>query len=416
MNKKNIKILMGGIAGNLLEWFDFSVYGFFAVTIGKNFFPKEDPVAQVIAAFGIFAIGFLMRPVGGILLGYIGDRYGRQKAMLISVAAMAISTFLVGVLPTYATIGIAAPLLLLLFRMIQGLSVGGEYTTSIVYMVEHGSPKHRGLIGSFATIGAVVGILLGSAFGSVLAASMSAQDLQEWGWRIPFLCGLLLGIAGFFLRRGPDTDKPISKVTHNPLKMALGQHKRVMAQVAGMSLMSAIVFYLIFVYMVTWLETVDRILPSLALEINTISMLVLLPIMLGAGALSDRVSPRKIMLVAAALTAIFAWPLLWLMNTQNLLHMALGQIGFAILVGTYLGVLPAYMVQSIAPAVRCTAAGLSYNITLGIAGGCTPILATWMVSTLNDDLSPAFMVIAAAIISFYSLWTMRDHNPIIIEK
>ena len=171
MKNKNVsttRLLAGGIIGNTLEWFDFAVYGFFAVIIGKNFFPKEDPVAQVIAAFGIFAVGFMMRPLGGILIGFIGDRYGRQRAVLISVGAMAIPTFLVGVLPTYAAIGLAAPLLLLLLRMVQGLSVGGEYTTSIVYMVEHCNPKHRGLVGSLACVGSVAGILLGSALGGLI--------------------------------------------------------------------------------------------------------------------------------------------------------------------------------------------------------------------------------------------------------
>jgi MHS family proline/betaine transporter-like MFS transporter len=350
-----------------------------------------------------------MRPVGGILLGIIGDRYGRQRAMLISVAAMAIPTFLVGVLPTYASIGIAAPLLLLLLRMIQGLSVGGEYTTSIVYMVEHCNPKHRGMIGSFATIGAVAGILLGSAFGSFLASSMSAQDLQEWGWRIPFLTGIVLGLAGLFLRRDPHNSPPETQVTHNPLKMALSKHRKVMLQVAGMTLMVSTVFYLIFVYLVTWLETVDRVAPSLALEINTISMAILLPIMLGAGALSDKVSPRLIMLISAGFTVLCALPLFWFMQSSDLLHVTLGQIGFALLIGTYLGVLPAYMVQAIEPEVRCTAAGLSYNFTVGIVGGLTPMVATWLVSKYSN-LSPAYMVIVAALISFYALLTMHNRK------
>jgi len=411
--KTTFKLLMGGMAGNFLEWFDFAIYGFFAVTIGKNFFPKEDPVAQVIATFGIFAIGFLMRPLGGILLGYIGDRYGRQRAMLISIAAMAIPTFLVGVLPTYAAIGLAAPIMLLLLRMIQGLSVGGEYTTSIIYMVEHCNPKRRGLVGSFASLGTNAGILLGSAFGSLLAASMSAEDLLTWGWRIPFLCGLFLGFAGFLIRRNPHGDAFKSNETHNPLKMAWREHRKVIAQVAGLSMMTAVVFYLVFVYVVTWLETVDNISPAHSLEINTISLLVLLVAIVTAGALSDRLNPRLILMTAAGLTAIFAWPLFWLMHSESMVHASLGQIGFAILLGSYLGVQPAYMVQVIPPAVRCTAAGFSYNVTLGVAGGFTPMVAAWMVARLHDDLSPAYMIIVAALISFYALWTMR--NRVVIE-
>jgi MHS family proline/betaine transporter-like MFS transporter len=416
MKNKNVsttRLLAGGIIGNTLEWFDFAVYGFFAVIIGKNFFPKEDPVAQVIAAFGIFAVGFMMRPLGGILIGFIGDRYGRQRAMLISVAAMAIPTFLVGVLPTYAAIGLAAPALLLLLRMVQGLSVGGEYTTSIVYMVEHCNPKHRGLVGSLACVGSVVGILLGSALGALLASVMSAESLQVWGWRVPFICGLVIGLAGLVLRREGSTPEAVSpKVTHNPLKMALSENRGVMAQVAGISMMTAVVFYLVFVYLVSWLELVDGISPAHSLAINTGSMLVLIPVMMIAGALSDKFNPRLLMMFASGLTVICAWPLFWAMHSDTLLHVMIGQIGFSLLLGVYLGVAPAYMVQVIPPNVRCTAAGFSYNVTLGIAGGLTPMFATWLVSRLEDDLSPSYMVIVAALISFYSLWTMRDRKLI----
>src|SRR5262245_36703561 len=181
------RIIAAGAIGNVLEWYDFAVYGYFAAAIGRTFFPSEDQVAQVLAAFGIFAVGFLMRPVGGALIGYIGDRLGRRAALTFSVAAMAIPTFLVGVLPGYQPLGIAAPILLTLLRMIQGLSVGGEYTTSIVFMVEHAKPGSRGLIGAIGCCGAVGGILAGSATGAALASVMSEADLESWGWRIPFM-------------------------------------------------------------------------------------------------------------------------------------------------------------------------------------------------------------------------------------
>src|SRR5689334_20642845 len=171
------RIIAAGAIGNVLEWYDFAVYGYFAAAIGRTFFPGQDPVAQVLAAFGIFAVGFLMRPVGGAVIGYIGDRLGRRAALTVSVAAMAIPTFLVGVLPGYETLGTAAPILLTLLRMIQGLSVGGEYTTSIVFMVEHAKPGGRGLIGAMGCCGAVGGILAGSATGAALASVMSEAAL-----------------------------------------------------------------------------------------------------------------------------------------------------------------------------------------------------------------------------------------------
>lgn len=397
------RLLIAGIVGNLLEWFDFAIYGFFAVTIGKLFFPAQDPVAQVISAFGIFAIGFLMRPIGGVLLGYIGDKHGRHTAMLISVAAMAIPTFLVGVLPTYATLGIAAPIILLILRMIQGLSVGGEYTTSVVYMVENSPPSRRGFVGSFAVSGAVLGILMGSSFGALLATLLTADQLQSWGWRVPFWCGLVLGLSGLWLRRGDDSIAPHTPSTVNPLKTAWHDHRQVMLQVSGLSMVTAVVFYLVFVYVVSWLEMVDGIAPATALRINSESMVLLIAVMLASGWLSDRIGARPILMTSTVLIVVLAWPLFWLMHSTNDWSILAGQFGYALLIGAYLGAQPAYMVKVIPAAVRCTAAGLSYNITLGVAGGLSPMVATWLVHRTSDDLSPAFLIAVAALVSWFAV-------------
>lgn len=413
--RSTARLLAAGIAGNLLEWFDFAVYGFFAVTIGKIFFPHEDPVAQVIAAFGVFAVGFLMRPIGGVVLGHIGDKHGRHAAMLVSVAAMAIPTFLVGVLPGYATLGLAAPLLLLLLRMIQGLSVGGEYTTSIIYMIEHTDPRRRGFIGSFAVSGAVGGMLLGSGLGALLAAVLTDEQLHEWGWRLPFLIGLVLGLAGIYLRREPLAQGELKDKPQNPLKTALKHHKAVLGQVAGMSMINAVAFYLGFVYLVSWLETVDGMAPETALRINTVSLMTLLPVMIFGGWLSDRVGGRKVLLGSALATAVLAWPFFWLLHHHDLAFVYAGQLGLAVAIGLYLGAQPAYMVQVIAPEVRCTAAGLGYNITLGVAGGLSPMVATWLVNRTGDTLSPAYMVVAAGIVSVVALLTIKPEQSVSVK-
>ena len=241
------RVIAAGAIGNVLEWYDFAVYGYFAAAIGRAFFPQEDKVAQVLAAFGIFAVGFLMRPVGGALIGYIGDRFGRRAALAFSVAAMAVPTFLVGVLPGYQTLGVVAPILLTLLRMIQGLSVGGEYTTSIVFMVEHARPEQRGLIGAMAACGAVGGILAGSATGAVLAAAMPVEMLEAWGWRIPFLIGLVVGLAGFALRRGIQEEASAKKPDHSPLLDTLRHHGSLLLRLAGLSVFNSVGFYLMFV-------------------------------------------------------------------------------------------------------------------------------------------------------------------------
>ena len=407
-NSKAPRTIAAGAIGNALEWYDFAIYGYFAATIGRVFFPHEDKVAQVLAAFGIFAVGFLMRPVGGALIGYIGDRFGRRTALTFSVAAMAIPTFLVGVLPGYQTLGVAAPILLTLLRMIQGLSVGGEYTTSIVFMVEQARPDRRGLIGATAGCGAVGGILAGSATGAVLAEAMSAEVLEAWGWRIPFLIGLLVGLAGFALRRGIHEDAIHKKAERSPLRDTLRHHGPLLLRLAALSVFNSVGFYLMFVYIVSWLQFADGVAPARALEINSVSMFVLLPLMVAMGWLSDRIGRRPVMLGATAFAFVAAWPLFWLMHHPDPMLVLLGQLGFVLAVGTFIGCQPAVMVEAVPWQVRCTAIALGYNVTLGVIGGLSPLAATWLVARTANDYSPAFMITAAAAISFLAILAFKE--------
>ncbi len=402
------RIIAAGAIGNVLEWYDFAVYGYFAAAIGRAFFPSEDKVAQVLAAFGIFAVGFLMRPVGGALIGYIGDRLGRRAALTFSVAAMAIPTFLVGVLPGYQTLGLAAPILLTLLRMIQGLSVGGEYTTSIVFMVEHAKPGSRGLIGAMGCCGAVGGILAGSATGAALASVMSEATLESWGWRIPFMLGLVVGLAGFFLRRGIHEEARVSRAVASSFLTTLRDHRPLLLRLAALSVFNSVGFYLMFVYIVSWLQLVDGIAPARALGINTISMALLLPLMLATAWLSDRVGRRPVLMGATALAFVAAWPLFWLMHSADPAVVLLGQLGFVLSVGTFVGCQPALMVETVPTEVRCTVIALGYNVTLGVVGGLSPLVATWLVERTANDYSPAFMIMAAAAISFLALLSFRE--------
>jgi MHS family proline/betaine transporter-like MFS transporter len=409
------KVIVAGAVGNVLEWYDFAIYGYFAVAIGEAFFPKDDEVARVLSAFGIFAVGFLMRPIGGALVGFIGDRLGRKTALTFSVAAMAIPTFLVGVLPGAASLGVAAPILLTLLRMIQGLAVGGEYTTSIVFMVEHAPPGRRGLIGAIGCCGAVGGILLGSATGALLSEILSWQAMSAWGWRIPFILGLLVGLAGFFLRRHLDEGpRPVAVTGGSPLRDTIRLHRGLLLRLAGLSTFNAVGFYLVFVYLVSWLQFVDWVAPDHALGINSISMLVLLPCMIAMGALSDRVGRKPILLAATALAFISAVPLFWLMHHDHDLLIQLGQLGFVLSVGMFLGAQPTLMVEEVPAAIRCTAIALGYNVTLGVIGGLSPLVATWLIKRTADDFIPAYMVMAAAAVSFLSVlaFTERSRAPL----
>ncbi|WP_395709734.1 MFS transporter [Reyranella sp.] len=403
------RVIAAGAIGNVLEWYDFAVYGYFAAAIGRVFFPSQDAVAQVLAAFGIFAVGFFMRPVGGALIGHIGDRFGRRAALTFSVAAMAIPTFLVGALPGYATLGVAAPILLTLLRMIQGLSVGGEYTTSVVFMVEHAPSDRRGLIGATASCGAVGGILAGSATGALLASIMTPQALESWGWRIPFLLGLVVGLAGLALRRGIHEEASSAKERkRSPLAEAFRDHAPLLLRLAALSVFNSVGFYLMFVYIVSWLQMVDGVAPARALGINTISMALLLPLMVAMGWVSDRVGRRPVMLGATVLAIVASWPLFWLMHSANPAIVLLGQLGFVLSVGTFCGCQPTVMVEAVPASVRCTAIALGYNITLGLIGGLSPLVATWLVERTGNDYSPGFMIMVAAVGSFLALLTYQE--------
>ena len=401
-------VIAAGAIGNVLEWYDFAVYGYFAAAIGRAFFPSEDPVAQVLAAFGIFAVGFLMRPVGGAVIGTIGDKLGRRAALTVSVAAMAIPTFLVGVLPDYQAIGIAAPILLTALRMVQGLSVGGEYTTSIIFIIEHAPANRRGLVGALGCCGAIAGILLGSATGALLASLMAEQALESWGWRIPFLLGLVVGIAGVLLRRRVQEAPRQESKARSPLLDTVRNHGPLLGRLAALSVFNSVGFYLMFVYIVSWLQFSDGIAPAKALAINSISMVVLLPVMVLMGWLADRHGRRPVMLAAAALGLVGALPFFWLMHQADTALVLLGQLGFVLAVGGFIGGQPALMVEAVPSEIRCTAIALGYNVTLGVVGGFSPLVATWLVHRTGNDFSPAFMIMAAAAVSMAAVLRFRE--------
>ena len=397
------RVIAAGTIGNVLEWYDFSIYGYFAAAIGRTFFPDEEPVTQVLAAFGVFAAGYLMRPLGGIVVGHIGDRLGRTAALTFSIAAMALPTFLVGILPGYHTLGLAAPVLLTLLRMLQGLSVGGECTTAFIFLAEQAAPGRRGVVGAVASCAVTVGILLGSATGAAFSALLSPDALADWGWRIPFLLGLFVGLAGFFLRRRVEEAPGATRPSRSPLGETLRNHRALMVKLAGFAVFNAIGFYLVFLYVVSWLQSVDGVAPAHALGINTLAMIVLLPVMLAAGWLSDRVGRKGPVLAAIALCFVAAVPLFGLMHHESLPPILAGQMGLVLLVGVPLGIQPAFMVEATPAGVRCTAIALGFNATFGIVGGLTPLVATWLVHRTDDDLSPAFMIMGAAVISFMAV-------------
>lgn len=405
----NRRQLTAGIVGNVLEWYDFGVYGFFAAIIAQQFFPTADATTSLIAAFGAFAAGFLMRPVGAAIFGHIGDRWGRVRALQLSVLGMAIPTFLIGLLPTYESIGIAAAVLMVVMRMLQGIAVGGEYTSSIVFLAEAAPPGRRGFFTSWSMLGATGGILLGSAVGALLSNVLSSDELNSWGWRVAFLAGILVSISGYFIRRGL-VEQPVVQEAKSPLKEAFGSHGRDILRVIGLNVVSAVTFYLIFVYAVTWLVDNVHASRSRALDINTAAMLLLLVLTPLFALASDHWGRRPMLLLGMGATAVLAYPLLWLMHHNDPMMILTGQMGFAVLVASFASIIPATMVEMFPRQVRVTAVSISYNITFAVLGGTSPMVAVWLIGQTHDDLAFAWYIAGAALISFLVALTLTDHR------
>jgi len=401
------RVVWAGIVGNVMEWYDFAIYGFFARTIGSLFFPAEDPLTSLLAAYAVFAVGFFMRPLGAILFGHIGDRVGRGPALLWSVVAMAVPTLLMGLLPTYAQIGVWASLLMILCRMMQGLAVGGEYTSSAVFLAETAHPERRGAATAWAVFGATGGILLGSAVGALVLNVLPLDEVVAWGWRVPFLFGVLVGVAGFLLRRRMPFDKPAAK-GGSPLLRALSEHPLAMLQAVGISLVNAVAFYLIFVYLVSWLKLAADMGARTALWINSLNMVILLGVVLVMARLSDRIGRRPILAGAAIGLLLFSWPLMVLMQTGGVINVFLGQLGFTLLIGSY-GAVNAITLCEVFPRhVRCSAVSASYNVAFGFVGGTAPAVATWLIETSGDPTMPAFYIMLCAAISAAAALSVRE--------
>ena len=321
---------------------------------------------------------------------------------------MAVPTFLIGILPGYDTLGRLAPIVLVLLRMIQGLSVGGEYTSSMVFLVERAPDGRRGLMGAVTGCGTTVGILLGSGVGALVAALMTTEALNAWGWRIPFILGIVVGFAGFLLRRHMADDAPPEHAARSPVIETLRDHWRLVARLAGMSVFNAVGFYVMFVYVVSWIQTADGIAPAHALAINTLSMMALLPVLLASGWLSDRFGRKPVLIFATSLTIVVALPLFWAMYHPSPALILFGQIGFGVLIGLFGGTQPAVMVEASPARIRCTAVALGYNTALAVFGGLSPLAATWLVARTADELAPAYLIMAAAAVSLLAVWRMRE--------
>lgn len=407
------KLIVPGIIGNVLEWYDFSLYGYFAPIIAQLFFPLTSEFLSLLATFGVFAIGFLMRPLGAVLFGYFGDRIGRKKTLAVAVILMAVPTTLIGLLPTYLHIGAFASILLTICRLLQGLAVGGEFPGSIVYVTEHAPPHHRALYGSWAMFSAFTGLLLGSGV-AALFSLLPGDILLDWGWRIPFLLGLLLGIVGLYLRlRMPETPNFLGleadhKVLENPVHQAFTTAWKPMIIAAGLVFLPAMSFYLLFVYLSSYMTTILHTSLHMALAINTISMLAIIVVIPWIGLLSDHIGRKPILYMGALGFVIFSYPLFLLLQHANFASMLFAQICFAVLVCFAYAAIPAALVEMVGTDIRYTFTSFPYNFSNAVFGGTAPLIATYLIGKTGNPLSPSFYLIFAGIVMFFFVYRLKE--------
>jgi MHS family proline/betaine transporter-like MFS transporter len=404
---------LAGLIGNVLEWFDFSVYGYFATEIGREFFPSSSPTAQQLLAFTVFALGFATRPIGSLVLGVVGDRIGRRALLTLSIALMGGTTLAIGLLPTFAQIGIAAPLLLVALRLLQGFSVGAEFTGAMVYTTELAPQKTRGFVSSASAAGTSLGFILGSGSAWLVNTVMGSGPEVAWRWRIPFIASIVLLTFGWFIRRGlHETAQGLkAAATRSPVLASLLKDWRPMLRTFGIVAMTNAAYYLTFTYVVERrVRVAEGSGGSGFLLANTLSLVVVLFAKPLGGWLSDRVGRRRLMMLLTIATSLTIYPLLYLMMTGSIVAFTLAQMLVGVCVGMSLGLQGAMVVEIFPLRTRVMSMSFAYSVTLALAGGTAPLISVWLIEALGHQLAPAIYIIALGIIGVIAMWSMCETN------
>ena len=414
---KQKKVVLAGAIGNALEWYDFTIYAFFVPIIAMQFFPNKDPFISLLATFGVFAAGFLVRPFGAILFGYIGDYLGRKKALVLSMVLMSFPTFLIGVLPNYNSIGVMAPLLLILLRIIQGLAVSGELTTATVFLMEHADSNRRGVAGSLAMAGCLFGMVISSIFATMMSEMVSDIQLAVWGWRIPFLLGGLIGIMGIAIRLRSvepamyEQVKSSQKEREHPvslMKHISSLNYRTLCVGIFLTSIMAIANYFLIAYFNTFLIETQGLPLRPVMVVNAIAIMIQVIITVLMGRLSDSVGRKRVLGAGISSLVILACPVFWLL-TQHDIYLALaGEALFAVAAGSLTGLIPTTLAELFDTYHRNMGISITYNISLALFGGTAPLVAIALTASTHNSFAPAWYLMSCAMVAFLALLTLKE--------
>lgn len=394
------KVIFAAGFGNVLEWFDFILYAQFYKMIAKHFFPASD-IAEIMA-MAVFAAGFIGRPLGALVFGTIGDKFGRRIALIMGIVTMALPTAAIGMIPSYEKIGITATILLVIMRLLQGFSLGGEFSTCIAYVVEHSPPSRRGFAGSTVFMSMCIGMLLGSVTAALMGYYISPEDMMEWGWRMPFIAGLFIGVVGLYIRlklaESPlyKAAKATKKLVSSPVKELFKNHWHELFIGIAIYITVTTPFFTSTVYVENFMKNIGY--SSSQASITGMSILVAMIIGCPLSAkFSDSFGRRSVLFSGIFAILIFTLPAFKIVGNMNFMHSFLAQVFYAFIIAWYMGPVPTILVELFPTSVRLTGVALSYNVSAALFGGTAPMVAMLLQRWLDDKFAIAYYIMGLAI-------------------
>jgi MHS family proline/betaine transporter-like MFS transporter len=409
------KQLIAASVGNMMEWYDFSLYAYFASIISRQFFPSSDQYMSLILTFGTFAIGFLSRPFGAIFFGYIGDKYGRSTSLKLSIYVMVVPTILMGLIPTYHQLGLASPFILLLIRIIQGLSVGGQYSGTLTYLSESAEHGNRGFLTSFTCVFGMLGFLLGSLVAYLLLHVVAERFHEDWVWRIAYLFSIFLFLMMYAVKKNLKETKAfeneLEKQTPErilPLYELIKEHPKTMMKVSVLILFAAVSVYVALTFLVTFMQTYGGISLSSALLINTIALLIACIVQPLFALLSDKIG-RKPVMIAGCLGGIFLpIPLFLWMADSNIWVCFIGMMGFILYVSAYVSAGSSVFVELFPVHLRYSGSSVCYNIVYAIFGGSAPVVSLMLIHVFNSPGAPGYYLSICGVLALITLFFIPE--------